>query len=244
MTGLFLGSGYFLKGLHLISKKSLIPFVLIPLFVNTILFAVLIWYGAEQFDAVMTWLFSFLPDWLNWLEYLLWPLFAITVILTAFYTFTMVANLIAAPFNGLLAQKTEEYLTGQKLEDSSDSSFMQVLKDIIPSILIEIRKILYFMTRAIPVLILFVIPVVNVIAPILWVLLSAWFFTLEYAEYPIGNHGISFNDQLTKMRQKRLMSLGFGGSILLMTMVPFINFLVMPVAVCGATAMWVKQWKE
>ena len=108
----FAGAGYLLQGLGLILKPRLRRFVLVPLAVNVILFGGLIWYGAGQFEALLDWL---LPDWLDFLSWLLWPLFALTVLLVAFYGFTLVANLIAAPFNGLLAEKVEAYLGGAPL---------------------------------------------------------------------------------------------------------------------------------
>jgi Uncharacterized protein involved in cysteine biosynthesis len=40
------------------------------------------------------------------------------------------------------------------------------------------------------------------------------------------------------------MVLGFGGAILLIMTIPLLNFLTMPMAVAGATAMWVAQWSE
>lgn len=45
---------------------------------------------------------SYVPDWLQWLSYLLWPLAVISVLLVFGYFFSTIANWIAAPFNGLL----------------------------------------------------------------------------------------------------------------------------------------------
>ena len=49
---------------------------------------------------------------------------------------------------------------------------------------------------------------------------------------------------LAHLREKRLLALGFGAATLLMTLIPFVNFLVMPAAVAGATAMWVHEWRR
>ena len=38
-----------------------------------------------------------------------------------------------------------------------------------------------------------------------------------------------------------MLSLGFGGAVMLATLIPLFNFLVMPVAVAGATALRVEQ---
>ena len=49
----------------------------------------------------MDWLLQRLPGWLAWLEWLMWPIFALAVVLLLFYTFTMIANIIGAPFAGV-----------------------------------------------------------------------------------------------------------------------------------------------
>jgi CysZ protein len=52
-------------------------------------------------------LMSHVPDWLQWLNYLLWPVVVISVLLVFGYFFSTIANWIAAPFNGLLAEQLE-----------------------------------------------------------------------------------------------------------------------------------------
>ena len=65
--------------------------------------------------------------------------------------------------------------------------------------------------------------------------------SLEYADYPMDNHGIRFKQVRTSLRQRRLTSIGFGGMATLCSFVPFLNLLVMPAAVSGATLFWVKE---
>ena len=60
----------------------------------------------------------------------------------------------------------------------------------------------------------------------------------------MANHLLHFSEQRRRLRQRRLLSLGFGGSSLLMTMIPLLNFLAMPASVAGATAMWVAEMKD
>lgn len=230
------GAGYLLRGLNLIGKPGLRPFVIIPLLINIIVFSLLIWLGIDQFEVLMD---RFLPSdesWLAWLRWLLWPLFAIVIMLVVFYTFTVIANLIASPFNGLLAEKVELYLGGRLPEQPG--GFTQVMKDLIPSLLSELRKLLYFAKWAIPLLILSFIPGINVTAPFLWFAFSAWFLALEYGDFPMANHGLKFKEQHQRLKQERLNALAFGGSLTLLMMVPVLNFLAMPAAVAGATVFW------
>jgi len=160
-------------------------------------------------------------------------------VLLVFYTFSLLTNLIAAPFNGLLAEAVERKLTGRSTE--AGGGLARLAKDAVASIASELRKLLYFALRAVPLLILSLIPVVNVAAPLLWFLLMAWMLTVEYADYPMGNHGITFPGQRKLLASRRYLSLGFGGLMTVVLMIPGLNFLVIPAGVAGATAMWVEQ---
>ena len=231
----FYGISCLLRGLGLISNPMLRPFVMIPMVVNIIIFSLLIWFGVSQFEELLNWM---LPEesWLDFLRWLLWPLLILTMALIIFYTFTVVANLIAAPFNGLLAEKVEQLLGGELKQSSSD--WKQVMKDVLPSLLSEGRKLGYFLLRAVPLLILFLIPGLNIVAPFLWLAFCAWFLALEYADYPMANHGKLFKEQHDYLKRERLAALGFGGGLTLMMMVPLLNFVAMPAGVAGATVLW------
>jgi CysZ protein len=119
-----------------------------------------------------------------------------------------------------------------------------LLADIVPSLVSELRKLLYIALRALPLALLFLIPPVNLAAPFLWALFSAWMLVIEYMDYPMGNHRLRFAEQRKRLRGRRLLGLGFGGASLLMTMIPVVNFLAMPASVAGATAMWVREFKQ
>src|SRR5690606_32394551 len=99
------GPHYLREGVSLVLSPGLRRFVLLPLSVNLILFAALIGLAVQQFGHWVDYFMPRLPDWLAFLEYLLWPLFVVLVLVIVFFTFTLLANLIAAPFNGLLADK-------------------------------------------------------------------------------------------------------------------------------------------
>lgn len=242
MSNPFAGILFFLQGLKLIFRSDLRPYVAIPLFINTLLFSGLIWFGASQFEEFMNWLMRDFPEWLQFLEWLFWILFGMSALLILFFTFTIIANLIGAPFNGLLAEAVEFHLTGQRPENAG--GWKKMLAELVPTLIDEVRKLLYMVVWSIPFLALFLVPVLNIIAPFTWLAFSAWMLTVEYADYPMGNHGLRSGEQKKLIGKKRLLSMGFGGAVTLATMTPVLNFLVMPAAVAGATAMWVKQFRN
>ncbi|WP_346010124.1 EI24 domain-containing protein [Pseudomonas sp. WS 5013] len=60
-------------------------------------------------------------------------------------------------------------------------------------------------------------------------------------DYPCDNNKVSWDDMLAWLREKRWQSLGFGGTVYLSLLIPFVNILVMPAAVAGATLFWVRE---
>lgn len=226
------------SGFGLLLKPGIKRFVLIPFIINISLFSVATKLLSDQLD---TWLERLLPDWLSWLEWLIWPLFAVAMFLIVFYSFTILANLIAAPFNSLLSARIEAMLTGKKPEDINSDGFIRLTIRTIKS---ELQKILYAIKWFIPLIILTLIPAINIVAPFLWVLFAIWFFALEYNDYPLANRGHFFDDIKSYNRDNRMRSLGLGTAIFILTSIPVVNFFAMPIAVAGATRLTTKTTND
>ncbi len=125
---------------------------------------------------------SYVPDWLQWLSYLLWPLAVISVLLVFGYFFSTIANWIAAPFNGLLAEQLEARLTGAT---PPDTGIFGIMKDVPRIMKREWQKFAWYLPRAIVLLILYFIPGIGqTVAPVLWFLFSAWMLAIQYCDYP------------------------------------------------------------
>lgn len=220
-----------LSGFGLIFKSGIRRYVIIPLIINTGLFATAIYILSQQMDS---WLEKLLPSWLSWLEWLIWPLFAVTILLIVFFSFTLIANLIAAPFNSYLSASVEQKLTGSKPENMVNEP---VWKTVVRTVRAELRKTVYFLLWLIPLALLTIIPVINVAAPFAWFLFAAWSFSIEYMDSPLGNRGMLFDEIRSYNRKNRMRSLGLGTGVFIMTSIPVLNFLAMPVSVCAATKM-------
>ena len=233
------GPDYFTAGLRLVLQPGLRMFVLLPLTINLLLFIGLISLAVQQFELLLNTFMPSLPDWLSFLEFLLWPLFALLVLVILFFTFTMVANLLAAPFNGFLSEKVESVVRGT---DVSPPFYWSELLAMVPRTLgRELRKLAYFLPRAIGLLVLSLIPGVNIIATPLWVLFGVWMMAVQYIDYPADNHKLGWNEMLAWLRERRWQCLGFGGMTYLVLLVPVVNLLAMPAAVAGATLFWVRE---
>jgi len=236
------GAGYLGRGARLLKHPSLRLFVLIPLVVNIAIFGSLIWYGLSYLQELMdTWLLG-IPDWLDFIRWIIWPLVGITVSLVTGYLFTAVALIIASPFNALLAEKAEELVTGKPVD--SLEGLGAALMALPRGILRELSKLLYYLPMAAFVLLLSFIPVLNVVTPVLWFLLGAWMMSIQFVDYPMDNHQLSFADVKEAVRARRLSSMGFGGVVALCTGIPLVNFFVVPAAVVGATLLWCEELQQ
>ncbi|MBI2381059.1 MAG: sulfate transporter CysZ [Gammaproteobacteria bacterium] len=239
-------SGHYLsKGWSLVSQPGLRRFVFLPLAINFLCFGLGFWWLFVRFGEFLDWSRDQIPDWavnlMDALSWLIWPLFVLSVLLLGSYFFGVVANWLAAPFNGLLAEAVEEHLTGQK----PPPEFMHRM--ILRTFGREWLKLKYYLPKAIGMLLLwlmtFYIPLLNLVMPVLWFLFTAWMMGMQYLDYPMDNHQRPFPSMLQALRQKRGMVLSFGSLVALIGMVPLLNIFVMPVAVAGATAMWVEEFK-
>ena len=226
------------RGTRLLNKPGVRIYVVIPLCINLLLFGALIWYGYSLFYPFVEWMMSFVPGFLDFLEWFIWLFFGSLAAITVFFSFTPLANIVAAPFNALMSEKIEIYLTGKAL--SSNVSFGKMAIDAIGS---QLRKLVYILLWALGLFLISLIPVVNLIAPVLWVIFGSWLLSLEYFDYPMGNHDLVFDEEKRQLRERRGIALGFGGGVMVLTSIPIINFITMPVAVAGATLLWVEQFQ-
>lgn len=232
-----LGISYFGRGLSLLSNKGLKRFVALPILINSLLMAALVFYGGgwlvDQVQSLVDWL----PSWLSWLSWLLIPVAAITLVSITLYFFSAVVNLIASPFNGLLSEAVEVQVKGDTIPEESIAA---LVARTLPR---ELRKLAYFIPRYVVLLIISFIPVVNVISPVLWFVFGAWVLTLQYLDYALDNNGHSFADLHKALKMQPLTTLGFGFIVAVGFMIPILNLFVMPAAVCGATLYWSEQIK-
>lgn len=248
MIGDFLrGISYVPRGFGLLTEPGLRRFVVLPIAINIVVFAGLFWLGAEYYQALLDWLLPRASEidiggWLGdaltvavvILRWLLWPLFVLAGAVVMFYTFTAVANLVGSPFNGMLSARVEHRATGHMPPEVAAGG---LVVETATAVTDELRKIGHFALLGAPLLLLFFIPVINVIAPLAWAVYGAWIIALEYSDYPLGNHGLRFADQRILIRRRRLLHLGLGAGLLAMTIIPVLNLLVMPTGVIAATLL-------
>lgn len=237
------GPGYLLQGLRLLNHPRIRWFVLGPLLINLVLFVLLTWFAIEQFNGLFGWLIAKIPGWLDFIAWLFWVLFGGFLLLIYGYSFAIIGNILASPFYGPLAERVEEVLTGTVNSTTMTSKQMLALAG--RSVTREFIKLWYFLPRILGVLILTLIlsfiPVLNLLGPAIAFFWGAWSLALQYIDYPADNNQTSFCELQELLRERRMISISFGGCVLIATTIPILNLFTMPASVIGATAFWLER---
>jgi CysZ protein len=143
------GAAILVRAIQVIKRPDVRLYALVPLLINIVLFGGLIWYGYMQLSPAVDWLMSFVPGFLDFLRWILWAFITGLTTIVVFFTFTPIANIVAAPFNALLAERIEAVLTGKPLE--SNTSFTEIA---ISSIRSQLGKLIYIMLWSIGLLLI------------------------------------------------------------------------------------------
>ena len=237
------GPGYLLRGLRLLNHPRIRWLVLGPILINLVLFILLTWLAIDQFTGLLNWLMEKIPSCLNFIAWLIWILLGGFLLLMYGYTFAIIGNILASPFYGPLAERAEEVIIGVK--PSNPMTKKEILALAGRSVKRELIKLGYFLPRIIGILmltlILSFIPIINSLAPVIAFLWGAWSLALQYIDYPADNNQTEFSELRERLRERRLVSISFGGSVLIATTIPVLNLFTMPASVIGATAFWIER---
>ncbi len=214
----------------------------IPIFISLLIFGGMGYWGylylEPSVQSTQLWIdehFSFL----SWFGTATWILLSLVTIMGVAYVFVLVSALLACPFNAILAEAAEEYRTGKKIPGQP---WTKVLKSLPGVLFQETKKVLYYLFWMIPVLILCLLLLPA--APFIWGAFSAWMMALEFTDYPMDNHGLKFQEMRTRLARQRMASFGFGSATFAFAMIPVLNVLTVPAAVCGATLLWLEKLND
>ncbi|XKE45504.1 sulfate transporter CysZ [Halomonas organivorans] len=227
------------RGTRLVYAPGLRRYVFLPILTNLVVYAVMLAYVLSHFGGWLEGWMGMVPAWLDWLSWLIWPLFLISLVVIVFFSFTLVTHLIAAPFYGFLAEKVEREVTGQPPLD--DRGFLRTAVDAMGR---ELVKLAYILPRMAVLFVISWVPVLNLIAPVLWALFSAWTLAITYLDYPMDNNKVSFADMRRRLGARRWSTLSYGGWVTLITWLPLANLFLLPGAVAGAVLMWDRHYRH
>ena len=228
----FRAAGFLLK------RPRLLRYLAIPFCINLLIFSLSVYFGIDLFNGLLE---QYLPTGDAWywvlLNYLAWiAAFLLTAVLV-FFSFTVVGNLIASPFNELLSERAEEVVSGT----ASDQPFSlrRFWSEARHAMGVELKKQLFFIAGMIALFMINLIPafgapVYAVLAP----LFTLFFLVVEYLGFVLMRKQLRFGRQRGYVLKRPLLMLGFGCGVFCLLAIPLLQFFCIPLAVVGATLLW------
>jgi len=235
-----LGFLYPFRAARYISRHpSLWKFVLIPFLINTVVFSVSVYFGLNFFSDTVV---ALIPTGEAWywliLYYLSWVVAAVVTAVLVFFSFTVVGNLIASPFNDLLSERTEEKLRGGISE--TPFSLRGFMRDARYTLVEEFKKISAFVLAMVFVFAFNLLPGFGtLIYSVLSILITLFFLSVEYTGYIFSRRRVPFREQRRYLLGRKFLMLGFSTGLLVILAIPLVQFLCIPMGVVGATLLWV-----
>lgn len=232
---------YFLYGLKVLLSSGYRRFILIPLAANFLLFIFMAVSLFSLLPETLQFLMTWIPSWLPFIEWVFYGISGMLFLIMYAMSFTVITNIFAAPFNGLLAEKIQRQ-AGLQIPETS------IVSVITRTVAREFIKLLYFIVMgtivAILLFVLSFIPIVNFLVPVLAFIWMAWCLAIQYLDYAADNNQQEFKQLRIDAKKPYFSTFGFGSIVAFLMMVPFVNIFIMPAAVAGATLLWIQKIYE
>lgn len=238
MNNFIRGIVYLLIGFKYLGTKGLKRFIILPIMFNFLLFVGLYYLTVHFILPYSYYYLDQLPTWLSFLTNVFFFIFLISFLLFFLATFSVFLNLIAAPFNGLLAEKA------QLLFYHSAIPSLPFKTIALRSIKRQCQFLAYFLPRLLILSLLFFVPLIHPFYPFIWFIFNAWILSLQYQDFAMDNNLIEFEEMRTRLEENRMLTLGFGSVINIVIFIPILNLFIMPVAVISGVILFCEKNKQ
>jgi CysZ protein len=171
------------------------------------------------------------------LYYLALVMLTALLFLVIIFLFGKIVSALAAPFNDMLSQKTEELINGRSAEQPF--SMIALFKDSGRSLAHAFKLLGLYIALLISALVLLLLPGVGAfLYACTSIVISALMFAFEYLGYAMDRRRLSWRDKTALMRSRFQSVLGFGLGVVAGGYIPVVNVLLIPAAVIGGTLLF------
>lgn len=231
-----------LRGIrYLLGHPTLLPLAALPLLANMAVLTLMVFIlGPHVSTWVSQWVAGIVAPGSAWYYVLVIPLKLLAWFLalaTGAVFVNLFGTLIASPFNDMLSAKVET-IEG-RLPDDQVRSWSQAVARIGLVMLDEAKKWAVYVLVMLCLVPLMLVPVAGHLAfSFLGALVTFWFLGFEYLDYCFSRRATRFTERRQFCWANKGAIVGLGAAITCGTMIPFAGFVVMPLAVVGATLLF------
>jgi len=240
----------FLKAPRFILKHKLGWALLVPIFLNIIFlslgFGIFSSLSNLSSDYLTTYLETALDGFegsgvvLSFIRGLLWVLFELAFLLLYAYVGGFIVLMILSPLLAYLSEKTEELIDGT----TYPFSWPQFLKDIWRGILVALRSLFYELLLTLTIFIVTLIPVVNLVGPALFFLVTSYFYGYSFLDYNLERRRLTSKHSESYVFKHKGMAIGVGAPYALLLIIPVIGPSLAGFAAIFGTVAATITWKE
>lgn len=174
---------------------------------------------------------------LDFISFVLSLFTLLLVLFACYFLFIIFGGLVSAPFNEKISKHIESNVFGITSENN-----LPFFRDIAFSIKAELKKLLFYFSFMIPLILIDFIPMIgSVITLIFGSGFSFYFNALDYLDYPMTRRMLSFRKKLKSVNSNFSLSMGFGCTAFFLTFLPVINVLLNPVLVTAGTSLFYEK---
>jgi CysZ protein len=229
------GSTYLPRAAHLLAgTPRLWRYVLVPLALNlllaVLLYAALLFAGLRVVDDLV----AGLPAWLAPLALLLHALLVVALLVAIGFVLVRFGVVLGSPWYGRLSEEIERMRRG-----AAPPTERGPLREIARSLAFELKKLLFVVAVALPLLLLNVVPGFGQAAAAAGGLaLAATVACLDFLDPPLSRRDVGFRARLAYARRTLPASAAFGLTCVAALSVPLLNLLAVPLCVAAGTLFY------
>ena len=233
------------SSLSLVKQQRLYAYFIIPFLLNIVVLSLIVYFSITTLNPLIQKLipdtnadtFFMLRFLMELLHFVIMPLLFIILAIITIFIYSIVGNIVTAPFNDFLSQKVEIKAFGENFDEAF--SLKLIIGDIIRVAATIIKLLLLMAIAHILLLLLNFIPVLGSILYIgLGFMITAFFFGFQFYDYPLDRRRYTFFKKLKITLSFAPQVLGVGTGFFLLSLIPIINFLGLNMATIAATAMF------
>jgi CysZ protein len=234
MRRFLFGFATYFRGLKTwLSHRSLLKLSIIPFFLDLLGLVVGIYYTLTHFEKI-TAHFVHRPEfWYQFIVYyLILAIAALSLFFIVLFLVFIVANLVALPFNDLLAEKTLSLHNALPIvrENGSRARVSKSLRNMGAML----KKLPILVVAGLFMTVAAFVPGLGILAAMLGVFLMA----MDRIDYASDHHQLSFKERMGFVRRNFPEMVGFAAALGFTTALPFFNILLMPGGVVAGAILF------
>lgn len=216
------------------ARPRLWKWLVLPAIITLLVLAGVVVGVAALADPLVVWVAAHVPSWLETLvSWLVRIVVVVGVGLGAMVVFVSVAGMIAGPFNELLSEAVEEELTNTPGPPFALGAFV---RDALVGIAHALRRLALSLVYLVLLFALGFVPVIGTIAATgLGLYLAASGGAYDAYDAVLARRGLSYAQKQAFLAKHRARSLGLGGAVAGLLLVPGVNLVALGLGATAAT---------